>query len=63
MCVCVCVQGEKPLAEPVDVVFGPRIDFSDLRQQLIDGGAADALYKEAGARVSEVTSSVKRGLV
>jgi len=43
-----------PLDKPVDIVFGPPVDLSDLRQRLKDGtDAPESLWAEAGDRVTE----------
>jgi len=45
---------DKPLEDPIDIVFGPRIDVSDLRQKLKDGaGAKEDIWAEAGDRVAD----------
>ena len=45
---------DSPLEEPVDVVFGPHIDFGDLREKLAAGSdTKEKLWAEAGDRVTE----------
>ena len=45
---------DNPMQDPVDIVFGERIDFSDLRQKLKDAGPGmqEEVWAEAGERVT-----------
>jgi len=45
---------DEPMEDPVDIVFGERIDFSDLRQKLRDAGPSvqEEVWAAAGERVS-----------